>query len=101
MAITMNQDPNTGVQLDGLYYRIDKMNFNDFDFQVVMTGYASKEAHDQKALPMAQPRAYTWEYSKADLLDVNIFEYAYKKIKEHEDFKDAEDVLEEGQEPTT
>ena len=95
MGLTMNKDSNTGVELDGLYYRIDKINFNDFDFQVVMTGYASQQAYQEQNLPIAQPRAYTWGYNKDDLMNVNIFEYAYTMIKEHEDFKQSEDVFED------
>ena len=94
MGLTLNKDPNTGIELEGLYYRLDKINFNDFNFQVVITGYASQQAHQDGHLPIAQPRAVTWDYSKEDLLNVNIFEYAYTMLKTHEDFKSAEDVLE-------
>lgn len=100
MGLTMSKDPNTGIELDGLYYRIDKINFNDFDFQVVMTGYASQEAYQEQNFPIAQPRAYTWGYNKNDLLNVSIFEYAYTMIKEHDDFKQAEDVLDDTEEQT-
>ena len=99
MGLTMSKDPNTGIELDGLYYRIDKINFNDFDFQVVMTGYANQRAFKEGNLPIAQPRAYTWGYQKDDLLNVNIFEYAYSMIKEHDDFKVADDVF-ESEQPT-
>lgn len=99
MGLTMQRDANTGIELDGLYYRIDKINFNDYNFQVVMTGYASQQAYQDKNLPISQPRAYTWEYNKNDLLDVSIFEYAYATIKQHDDFKIASDVFEDT-EPT-
>lgn len=93
MGLTMQRDANTGIELDGLYYRIDKINFNDFDFQVVMTGYASQKAYKEGNLPIANPRAYTWGYHKVDVPE--IFEYAYTMIKQHDDFKVAEDVFEE------
>lgn len=97
MGLTMQRDANTGIELDGMYYRIDKINFNDYDFQVVMTGYASQQAYKEGNLPIAQPRAYTWGYNKMDLPEV--FEYAYSMIKQHDDFKVAEDVLENTEEP--
>jgi|SRR5690625_563481 len=90
----MQRDANTGIILDGMYYRIDKINFNDVLFQVVMTGYASQQAFQDQNLPISQPRAYTWEYEKNDLLNISIFEYSYNMIKEHPDFKGASDVFE-------
>lgn len=96
MGLTMQRDANTGIILEGMYYRIDKINFNDYDFQVVMTGYASQQAYQEQNLPISQPRAYTWGYDKNELLDVSIFEYAYNTIKEHPDFQGASDVFESG-----
>lgn len=99
MAITINKDPNTGLEVNGLYYRIDKINFNDFDFQVVLTGYASEEAYRNRAYPLIQPRAYTLDgFDKEELANSNIYEFAYKYVKTIDGFKDADDVFEEGQE---
>ena len=99
MAITINKDPNTGLEVNGLYYRIDKINFNDFDFQVVLTGYASEEAYRNRAYPLIQPRAYTLDgFDKEELANANIQEFAYKYVKTEAGFEDAEDVFEEGQE---
>ena len=98
MAITINKDPNTGLEVNGLYYRIDKINFNDFDFQVVLTGYASEEAYRNRAYPLIQPRAYTLDgFDKDELAVSNIYEFAYKYVKTVAGFEDAEDVFEEGQ----
>jgi|SRR5699024_2819420 len=98
MAITINKDPNTGLEVNGLYYRIDKINFNDHDFQVILTGYASEEAYRNRAFPLIQPKAYTIDgYDKEELANSNVFEFAYKYVKTIEGFEDAEDVFEEGQ----
>ncbi|WP_414052878.1 hypothetical protein [Macrococcus animalis] len=94
MALLLDKDPNTGLELNGLYYRIDKINFNDTQFQVVVTGYASEQAYqDDISQPIAQPRAYTWDYSKEDLVTsgLNIFEYAYALLKQLDEFKGAVD----------
>lgn len=94
MALLLDKDPNTGLELNGLYYRIDKINFNDTQFQVVVTGYASEQAYkDDISLPVSQPRAYTWDYSKQDLVEsgLNIFEYAYALLKQLDIFKGAVD----------
>lgn len=98
MAITINKDPNTGLEVNGLYYRIDKINFNDYDFQVVLTGYASEDAFRNRARPLIQPQAYTLDgYDKEELAQMNVFEFAYKYIKTVDGFKEADDVFEEGQ----
>ena len=100
MALQMNQDKITGVEIDGMYFRIDKINFNDKDFQVIMTGWASKEAYEQGKIPVSEPRAYTWgDYDKQYVDTVK--QYAYALLKTHDNFAQATDVLEEGQEPTT
>lgn len=95
MALLLDKDPNTGLEISGMYYRIDKMNFNDYQFQVVVTGYASIDAYKNTKAPIAEPRAYTWDYDKLDLTssELNIFEYAYNLLKSHDDFKEAVDHL--------
>lgn len=99
MAVTLNKDPNTGLEVNGLYYRIDKINFNDFDFQIILTGYASEEAYRNRAYPLIQPRAYTLDgFDKDELATSNVYEFAYKYVKTIDGFKDADDVFEEGQE---
>lgn len=98
MAITMNRDPNTGLEVNGLYYRIDKINFNDYDFQIVLTGYASEDAFRNRAYPLIQPRAYTIDgFSKEELAQANVYEFAYKYMKTVAGFEAADDVFEEGQ----
>lgn len=89
MALLMDKDPNTGIELNGMYYRIDKLNFNDYQFQIVVTGYASEQAYIDKMLPISQPRAYTFDYDKSDLESNYIYSYAYNLLKTHEDFKQA------------
>lgn len=92
MAILLNEDPNTGLTMDNMYYRIDKINFNDRDFQIVMTGYASEEAFRNGALPISEPRAYTFgNYGKENIPE--IFAFAYNLIKLFPDFKNATDAL--------
>lgn len=99
MAVTLNKDPNTGLEVNGLYYRIDKINFNDVDFQIVLTGYASEDAFRSRARPLIQPQAYTLEgFDKEELIQSNVYEFAYKYVKTIDGFKNAEDVFEEGQE---
>ena len=38
MAITQNHDGQTGLQLDGIYYRVDRVVINRKDIEVVVTG---------------------------------------------------------------
>lgn len=90
----MNKDPNIGIGLNGMYYRIDKINFNDYQFQIVVTGYASEQAYIDKMLPISQPRAYTFDYSKEVLSQSNVFEYAYFLLKGHPDFINSSDHIE-------
>ena len=96
MAITQNHDGQTGLQLDGIYYRVDRVVINRKDIEVVVTGYASQEvAQLDYTVPLIQTRSYTFsEYDKNFIHDNPIFECAYKILKTHEDFKSAEDVLE-------
>ena len=96
MAITQNHDGQTGLQLDGIYYRVDRVVINRKDIEIVVTGYASQEvAQLDYTVPLIQTRSYTFgEYDKTFIHDNPIFECAYKILKTHEDFKSAEDVLE-------
>ena len=96
MAITQNHDGQTGLQLDGIYYRVDRVVINRKDIEIVVTGYASQEvAQLDYTVPLIQTRSYTFsEYDKNFIHDNPIFECAYKILKTHEDFKSAEDVLE-------
>ena len=96
MAITQNHDEQTGLQLDGIYYRVDRVVINRKDIEIVVTGYASQEvAQLDYTVPLIQTRSYTFsEYDKNFIHDNPIFECAYKILKTHEDFKSAEDVLE-------
>ena len=96
MAITQNHDGQTGLQLDGIYYRVDRVVINRKDIEIVVTGYASQEAAQlDYTVPLIQTRSYTFsEYDKNFIHDNPIFECAYKILKTHEDFKSAEDVLE-------
>ena len=96
MAITQNHDGQTGLKLDGIYYRVDRVVINRKDIEVVVTGYASQEAAQlDYTVPLIQTRSYTFsEYDKNFIHDNPIFECAYKILKTHEDFKSAEDVLE-------
>ena len=95
MAITQNHDGQTGLQLDGIYYRVDRVVINRKDIEIVVTGYASQEvAKLDYTIPLIQTRSYTFEeYDKNFIHDNPIFECAYKILKTHEDFKSAEDVL--------
>ena len=96
MAITQNHDGQTGLQLDGIYYRVDRVVINRKDIEIVVTGYASQEvAQLDYTIPLIQTRSYSFsEYDKNFIHDNPIFECAYKILKTHEDFKSAEDVLE-------
>ena len=99
MAITQNHDGQTGLQLDGIYYRVDRIVVNRKDIEIVVTGYASQEvAQLDYTVPLIQTRSYTFsEYDKNFIHDNPIFECAYKILKTHEDFKSAEDVFENEQ----
>lgn len=98
MAITTDKDITTGLELEGIYYRIDKINFNDVDFQVTLTGYASEEAYRNRAYPLVQPRHFVQDgYDKEMLNNSSVFEYAYDFVKSQEGFEAADDVFEEDQ----
>lgn len=101
MAITQNHDGQTGLQLDGIYYRVDRVVINRKDIEVVVTGYASQEvAQLDYTVPLIQTRSYTFsEYDKNFIHDNPIFECAYKILKTHDDFKESEDVF-ESEQPT-
>ena len=96
MAITQNHDGQTGLKLDGIYYRVDRVVINRKDIEVVVTGYASQEAAQlDYTVPLIQTRSYSFsEYDKDFINNNPIFECAYLILKTHEDFKSAEDVLE-------
>ena len=96
MAITQNHDGQTGLKLDGIYYRVDRVVINRKDIEVVVTGYASQEvAQLDYTVPLIQTRSYSFsEYDKDFINNNPIFECAYLILKTHEDFKSAEDVLE-------
>ena len=96
MALSQNHDKQTGLQLNGIYYRVDRVVINRKDIEIVVTGYASQEvAQLDYTVPLIQTRSYTFgEYDKTFIHDNPIFECAYKILKTHEDFKSAEDVLE-------
>ena len=96
MALSQNHDKQTGLQLNGIYYRVDRVVINRKDIEIVVTGYASQEvAQLDYTVPLIQTRSYTFsEYDKNFIHDIPIFECAYKILKTHEDFKSAEDVLE-------
>ena len=99
MALLLDKDINTGIELDNMYFRIDKINFNDHDFQVVATGYASEKAYQEGKLPISEPRAYTLKnYNRDELVKQNVFEFAYNCLKTAKAFEDAKDVFEPGQE---
>lgn len=100
MALTMDYDYNNGISLKGMYFRIDKISFNDTHFQVVATGYASEEAFRSGKLPISEPRAYTLEnYNKQDIEAV--FQFGYEVLKQHDVFKEAKDSLTEPQKKRT
>ena len=96
MAITQNHDGQTGLQLDGIYYRVDRIVVNRKDIEIVVTGYASQEvAKLDYTIPLIQTRSYSFsEYDKDFINNNPIFKCAYMILKTHEDFKSAEDVLE-------
>ena len=96
MAITQNHDGQTGLKLDGIYYRVDRVVINRKDIEVVVTGYASQEAAQlDYTVPLIQTRSYSFsEYDKDFINNNPIFKCAYMILKTHEDFKSAEDVLE-------
>ena len=96
MAITQNHDGQTGLQLEGIYYRVDRVVLNRKDIEIVVTGYASQEvAQLDYTIPLIQTRSYSFsEYDKDFINNNPIFECAYNILKTHEDFKSAEDVLE-------
>lgn len=98
MGLTLDKDIHTGIELKGMYFRIDKVEFNDRDFQVVATGYASEKAYRDGSLPVSQPRAYTMHnYDREEMIKSNIFEFAYNSLKTAEAFEEAGDVFEEDQ----
>lgn len=102
MAISIDKDPITGLEVDGLYYRIDKINFNDKDFQIVLTGYASEDSFRNGSRPISQPRAYTLlDFNKEELANSNIYEFAYRYTKTIEGFENAIDVFEGNQKEET
>ena len=96
MALSQNHDKQTGLQLNGIYYRVDRVVINRKDIEIVVTGYASQEAAKlDYTVPLIQTRSYTFsEYDKTFIHDNPIFKCAYMILKTHEDFKSAEDVLE-------
>lgn len=97
MALILDEDKQLGLKVNGMYYRIDKINFNDYDFQVVVTGYASEEAFKSGAFPIADPRAYTiGDYGKENIPQV--FAFGYEMLKKHPHFQEAEDHFNDGQE---
>lgn len=96
MALLLDYDFNSGIEQDNMYFRIDKINFNDTHFQVVATGYESEKAFRNGDLPISEPRAYTLEnYNKKDIQSV--FQFAYEVLKQYPIFKDAKDSLTESQ----
>lgn len=96
MGLVMSHDINTGIEMDGMYFRVDRISCNDTHFQVVATGYASEEAYREGKMPISEPRAYDlMNYNKADISQV--FAYAYEVLKMHPVFKQSDDVLEKGQ----
>lgn len=98
MALSLDYDYNTGIEMSGMYFRIDKINFNDYAFQVIATGYASEQAYRDGKRPISEPRAYNlMGYDKRDIEQV--FQFAYSVLKHHPAFEGADDVLENGQEP--
>lgn len=98
MALRVNKDMSTEIELEGMYFRIDKINFNHKDFQVTATGYASEQAYKNGAKPVVSTRYYTIEnYDKEELEQSNVFTFAYKMLKETQVFQGVEDVFEEGQ----
>lgn len=97
MALKLDYDINTGIELKGMYFRVDRISFNDTHFQVVATGYSSEQAYKSGKMPVSEPRAYDLvNYNKEDISEV--FSFAYDVLKQHNVFKNAEDVLDEGQE---
>jgi len=98
MALRVNKDMATQIELEGMYFRIDKINFNHKDFQVTATGYASEEAYRNGATPVVNTKYYTIQnYDKEELAQSNVFAFAYKMLKETEMLQGVEDVFEEGQ----
>lgn len=98
MALRVNKDMTTEIELEGMYFRIDKINFNHKDFQVTATGYASEQAYKNGAQPVANTKYYTFEnYDKKELEQSNVFAFAYKMLKETKMLQGVEDVFEEGQ----
>ena len=102
MALSMDYDPVTGIELAGMYYRIIYHNANETDIQMTVSGYASEKAfREMNARPIIPSRNYTFDYDKAEFSESKPYQYMYELLKTHEDFKDATDVYEDGQEPTT
>ena len=98
MALSLDYDYNTGIEMSGMYFRIDKINFNDYAFQVIATGYASEQAYREGKKPISEPRAYNlMDYSKSDIEQA--FQFAYSVLKHHPAFEGAKDVMEDGQKP--
>lgn len=96
MALTINEDKITGIRLDGMYFRIDKISYNDHAFQIVATGYASEEAYRNGMVPISEPRAYTLTNLDKELV-AGTTQLGYEILKQHPVFTDAVDVLEEKQ----
>ena len=99
MAITQNHDGQTGLKLDGIYFRVDRVVVNRKDIEIVVTGYASQEvAQYDYTVPIIQTRSYSFsEYDRTFIHENPIFKCAYMILKTHEDFKSAEDVFENEQ----
>ena len=94
MALTQNKDAVTGIELEGLYFRLNYFNVNETDFQIAVDCYASRETYLDNARPLRQTMYYTFPYNKQEFAESSPYEYMYGLLKSHDDFKSAEDVLE-------
>lgn len=96
MGLTVNHDKITGIKLDGMYFRIDKISYNDHAFQIVATGYASEEAYKSGAMPISDPRAYTLTNLDKEYV-AQTTQLGYEILKQHPAFRESKDVFEDGQ----
>lgn len=99
MAITTNKDKETGLEVNGLYYTIDRISLNERDFQVIVSVYASEEAYRAPGRRSLRPAStYTLQdFDVEQLASMNIYAFAYDYLKSQDAFTEAEDVFEDGQ----
>lgn len=88
---------NSGLEVNDAYFRIDSLHSDQVSCDITITAYISREAYlGGKAFLSAERHDFKPE---TDDDAPNIFRQAYAYLKSVDDYRDAEDVLEDGQTP--